>query len=1257
MRTDFMVTENMWRAVLLVLSCSVLLVTVWCLLQGITIIFMHLYYLPIVLLAYHYRRTGFWLAVLLSILYLALVMILLPGDAETVGGAVLRVIMFIGIAAIIVYLVERSDAEKALRESEEKFRAIADYTVDWELWFGPDGRCLWVNSAVKEFTGYSPEEILAMPDLIPVLVAPEDRPAVVEHFRSAISGSRGENIEFRCLHRNGTIRWIAASWQPVLGADGKFLGTRASGRDITDKKRTEEALLESEEKYRTLFERADDAVIIMNESSFLDCNPAALRLYRCTRDRFVGRSPLDFSPEIQPNGMRSDERAKVKIQAALGGAPQTFYWMHCRADGTLFDAEVALNRVVLKGQVFLQAMVRDISARKQLERALSESESRLRSFIEATGDSVVIIDEEGKVIEWNPASERITGLRKEETLGRYIWDVTYGMALPEHRTERLRAAIEQSMRDMLSTGISIYSEPRIVEAIRPDGTRITTRQMIFPIKTPKGFRVGSIAQDVTSERAAAAALEESNRRLTTLIASLQGMVYRCRNDPGWTLEYVSEGCIPLTGYSPEEYVTKRSIAYGDLIHPDDRQQVWDGVQKGLAARRPYQLRYRLVHRDGSIHWVGEIGQGVFGTDGALLALEGYNADITAWQTAEEELKKALALLNETQEVSHLGGWVYDIRSGSITWTDEVYRIHGVTKDFDPSRVDHDLEFYPLESSMLIREAFRRCCEEAVPYDLEADLVRADGRQIRVRTMGSPVLSGGKVIRVHGNIMDITKRWQTEQALRESNARFREQFRSNPLAIFIWQQKGDDFVLADCNEAADRLTEGRSRKYLGKMASELYASRPETLANVRQCFSSHQVDSRELVSEHFLPGRVIHTTTAFIPPDLIMVHMEDVTERKEAETALLEKTALLEAQLHSARDGILVVDNAGKKILQNERTIELWKIPRDVAADPDDARQVRHVMHMTKDPEGFVRKVLWLYDHPDENSEDIVELIDGTVLERGSYPVRGRDGRNYGRIWNFRDITERKREEATRERLITELARKNAELDRFTYTVSHDLKSPLIAIRAFLSLLNDDISSGNTARAVTDLQHINGSTQKLEELINTLLTLSRSGRTVSTPLPVPLADVVKAAGDLLSGVIGSSGTVLSVDPNLPVVMGDRERLLQVMTNLLDNAVKFMGDQKSPEIRIGIQQGEHDTVFFVRDNGMGIRPDDLPRVFGLYERFYPDIPGTGIGLATVKRIIEAHGGTIWAESEGEGKGTTFFFTLPVAGETGTDSNNNG
>ena len=251
------------------------------------------------------------------------------------------------------------------------------------------------------------------------------------------------------------------------------------------------------------------------------------------------------------------------------------------------------------------------------------------------------------------------------------------------------------------------------------------------------------------------------------------------------------------------------------------------------------------------------------------------------------------------------------------------------------------------------------------------------------------------------------------------------------------------------------------------------------------------------------------------------------------------------------------------------------------------------------------------------------------------------------IWGVqRDVTKLKQIEAERERFIAELENKNNELERFTYTASHDLKAPLITIRGFLEYLEEDIHSADTERIKSDMDRILGAADKMQNLLDDLLELSRAGRMLNEPEMVSFEAIAQDAVNLVAGNIAAQGVQVEIAAGLPTVCGDRTRLTQVMQNLIDNAVKFMGDQAEPRIEIGQQGMDPDghPIFFVRDNGIGIDPKHQERVFGLFNKLDPKTKGTGIGLALVKRIIETHGGKIWMESEGTGKGSTFYFMIP-------------
>ena len=243
-----------------------------------------------------------------------------------------------------------------------------------------------------------------------------------------------------------------------------------------------------------------------------------------------------------------------------------------------------------------------------------------------------------------------------------------------------------------------------------------------------------------------------------------------------------------------------------------------------------------------------------------------------------------------------------------------------------------------------------------------------------------------------------------------------------------------------------------------------------------------------------------------------------------------------------------------------------------------------------------------------------------------------------------DITDRKHADEEREHLIEALEAKNAELERFAYTVSHDLKSPLITIRAFADLAQKDAGAGDVESLNGDMSRIIDATDKMKQLLEQLLELSRIGRQMSPPEPVALGEVAREAVELVSGRIREHGVDLMICEELPVMLGDRARMLEVFQNLVENAVKFMGDQEHPTIEIGVRKDRGETVCYVKDNGVGVEPRYQEKIFGLFDRLDPAGEGSGAGLALVKRIVELHGGEIWVESAGSAAGATFCFSLP-------------
>ncbi len=230
-------------------------------------------------------------------------------------------------------------------------------------------------------------------------------------------------------------------------------------------------------------------------------------------------------------------------------------------------------------------------------------------------------------------------------------------------------------------------------------------------------------------------------------------------------------------------------------------------------------------------------------------------------------------------------------------------------------------------------------------------------------------------------------------------------------------------------------------------------------------------------------------------------------------------------------------------------------------------------------------------------------------------------------------------------LIEQLSQKNAELERFAYTVSHDLKTPLVTVKGYVGMLQKDLQDGCHERIERDFEFIASATDTMAQLLEDLLELSRIGRVVNESESVPLSELFKQVAQSMELQIKRMGADLSVQDSMPRVHVDRERMAEVVQNLLENALKFSRDAGRPEIRVHAGIEGNRVICCVEDNGIGIEPEYHDQIFGLFNRLNQSYEGTGIGLALVKRIVELHSGSVWVESAGPGDGAVFCFALPA------------
>jgi PAS domain S-box-containing protein len=347
----------------------------------------------------------------------------------------------------------------------------------------------------------------------------------------------------------------------------------------------------------------------------------------------------------------------------------------------------------------------------------------------------------------------------------------------------------------------------------------------------------------------------------------------------------------------------------------------------------------------------------------------------------------------------------------------------------------------------------------------------------------------------------------------------------------------------------------------------------------------------------------------------------VIERRQLEESIKGSELRYRRFFEASRDGILILDvDTGTVVNVNQFMIEMMGFSReqflgkkiwelgflnDVIANRDNFEELKRKKYITYEN-------LPLETATGQKIE--VEFV-SNVYDVGNKKVIQ---------CNIRNITVRRRMEIEKEKYTKELAEKNMELERFTYTVSHDLKSPLVTIKTFLGYLEQDTLTGDTRRIEKDKLFMNNAADKMAKLLAELLEMCRVGRIVNQPVEVSFSELVQETLGIIAGPVAEKGVTVKVSDEPVTLYGDRSRLIEIWQNLLENAVKFMGDQPAPQIDIGVEYKDNQTVFFVCDNGIGIEPKYYSKLFNLFEKLNPKMEGTGMGLAIAKRIVELYQG---------------------------------
>lgn len=417
-------------------------------------------------------------------------------------------------------------------------------------------------------------------------------------------------------------------------------------------------------------------------------------------------------------------------------------------------------------------------------------------------------------------------------------------------------------------------------------------------------------------------------------------------------------------------------------------------------------------------------------------------------------------------------------------------------------------------------------------------------------------------------------------------------------------------------------------------------------------SIREAGGKSYECEVSIKDRVFSESIAFAKPfDVWRIYAWDITKRKRAEAELRESEAKFRNLFENMAEGVvlheMIYDPDGQAVDYRILTANpAFEKHTGLKMAEIEGRQASQVYGTGEAP------YLEIYAAVAQTGQAEAFETFFPPLQR-YFHVSATSPKQGHFVTVFEDITERRNMEAALQMRTTELSRavadleeKNAELERFTYMISHDLKSPVVTISAFLGYLEEDLASGAADRVAKDMRFMRLAAEKMRRQLQELLELSRLGRVVNPPVEVTFQELVAEALSVVAGPLMGRGLDVRVTTVDITMYGDRPRLMEIWQNLVENAVKFMGEQPEPHLEIGLEEQGADTVFFVCDNGIGIDLQYQGKIFGIFEKLDVDSEGTGIGLALVKRLVELHKGSIWVESAGRGQGACFRFTLPGA-----------
>ena len=897
-----------------------------------------------------------------------------------------------------------------------------------------------------------------------------------------------------------------------------------------------------------------------------------------------------------------------------------------------FIADIAITTLVLA------TVVRERKSAENVLRQQTETLQLAHAFARDLDDVITV---------WYAGAEKLYGFTATEAVGRRSHELLHTIH-PQ--------PLEEIRRKLFWDGTW---EGELVHRAK-DGKQLTVASHFSLYRDERGRPAGilEVNNDITEEKRTEQALHESREWLRmTMEGSRMGTWTRDLDDTNrvqWSPELER-----MFGLSPGGF-SQTEEEFFEFVHSDDRARLAEAVRAAIENKTDYDIEFRYTPKGGGIRWMLGRGRALYDSSGKPYRLAGLGWDITERKQVEESLVRNQEALQLAHKVARGGTWQWDLLTNAVEWSEEYYGLLGLKSDeVQPSFEEWARRVHPDDLPIVFQEHERAIAAKR-DIDVEFRIKRADGEWRWFHRTGRCVYdANGQALSMAGITFDITERRRAQEATRL-------------LAAIV--ESTDDVIIGkdlngiitSWNTAAEKLYGYSAEEAIGQPVSILVPpERPdeeeEILARLTRGERIHHYETVRLnkdgrrIDVSLTVSPIVDKTGRVIGASKIA---RDITEWKRAEEAIRESQAQLANMIGSAMDAVITLDEHQQIVIFNSAAEKMFRCSAGEAIGqpidrfiPDRFRSAHHEHIRTFEETHVTRR-----------SMGQLGAIFGLRADGEEFPIEASisqvevNGRSLFTVI-LRDITQRKSVEEEREQLLasehaarTEAEAANRTKDEFLAMLSHELRTPLTAMLGWLSILRSQSVDEKTFAHGIEAVERNAKIQA--HLIEDLVDVSRiiGGKLSLEVRPIDLSPVIRAAIEVVRPAADAKGVEIEFceEPLVGPVSGDATRLRQVVWNLLSNAVKFT--PREGRVNVSLRRFKSQAQIVVSDSGAGIPPEFLPHVFERFRQAESSVTrshrGLGLGLAIVRHLVELHGGTVLAESEGQGKGATFTISLPLA-----------